>query len=155
MKKQIVFLCVGTSKVAGDSLAPRVGDKLIESNLPCYVYGVSNNNVNRKNLLNYLCFIQKMHPNCILITIDAGLSKKQPIGIVDIAKGGISPARAITKKTFKIGDIGILGVVGEYTGDVLKTLSGVSEAFIERFSECIAEIIVNCLKTYYFNEFHN
>lgn len=141
MNKQIVFLCVGSSKLTGDSLAPIIGDKLIESNLPCYVYGTTNSNVNRKNLDNYIDFISKVHPNCILITIDAGLSKTIPVGSVKVSKGGVTPGGAIFPKSKKIGDIGILGVVNYYDNDIIKALSVVNEAFILDFSDYIVNLI--------------
>ena len=143
MNKQIVFLCVGSSKLTGDSLAPKIGDKLIESNLPCYVYGTTSNNVNRKNLDSYLDFINKVHQNCILITIDAGLSKTIPIGSVKVSKGGITPGGAICKKSKKIGDIGILGVVNYYDNDIIKALNMVNEGFILDFSDYIVNLIKN------------
>ena len=141
MNKQIVFLCVGTSKITGDSLAPKIGDKLQSSNLPCYVYGTTNNNVTRKNLDNYLDFISKVHQNYILITIDAGLSKTIPVGTVKVSKGGITPGGALFPKSKKIGDIGILGVVNHYDNDIIEALSVVNEAFIIDFSDYVVDLI--------------
>lgn len=151
MDRQIVFLCVGTTKIAGDSLAPMVADNLVASHLPIYVYGTTEHNVNRKNLINYVNFIKKIHKDCILVTIDAGLSTKNPIGTISIQKGGISPAGAVSDKTFKIGDVGILGIVNKYQPDVIKALNDVDYLFVEFFSKKIANMIINCLKKRYFN----
>ncbi len=37
--KNLVFLCIGTTKIIGDSVGPKVGDKLKDLNVNAYVYG--------------------------------------------------------------------------------------------------------------------
>lgn len=144
MNKQLVFLCVGTSNVIGDSLAPVIGDYLENSNLPCYVYGTTRRNVNAKNLVNYVNFIEETHKDKILIVIDAGLSKTQQVGTVKITKGGLKPQGAINKHAVKLGDVGILGVVNYYSTDVIGVLRTVNPAFISAFGKYLADLIVKC-----------
>ncbi|MDE7349057.1 MAG: spore protease YyaC, partial [Clostridia bacterium] len=37
--KNLVFLCIGTTKIIGDSIGPKVGDRLKENGVNAYVYG--------------------------------------------------------------------------------------------------------------------
>ncbi len=147
MNKQLVFLCVGTSNVVGDSLAPVIGDYLSCSNLPCYVYGTSLRNVNAKNLSSYVNFIKETHKNSLLVVIDAGLSKQEPIGTVKITKGGLKPPGAINKSATKLGDVGILGVVNYYSTDVIGVLRSVKPEFISAFGKYLADLIISSFTT--------
>ena len=146
MNKQIVFLCVGTSSVTGDSLAPVVGDILSKSNLPCFVYGTTKHNVNRKNLDSYLDFISYTHPNSILITIDSGLSKTLPVGTIKIVKGGATPGKIYNPSAKKVGNIGIVAVVNNYDNNKIEALSTVNPHFIVDFGNYIANLINNSIK---------
>lgn len=149
MNKQIVFLCVGTSSVIGDSLAPVVGDYLTKSNLPCFVYGTTKNNVNKKNLPVFLDFIHKTHPNCILITVDSGLSKTLPIGTVKVKNGGASIGKIANPLAKPVGNIGIVGVVNNYDTDTFEALQCVNTHFILEFGQYMANFIINSIKMLY------
>ena len=49
----MVICCIGTPKVKGDSLAPKIGDELIKSNINAFVYGTSQYPI---TAINYMTF---------------------------------------------------------------------------------------------------
>lgn len=108
--KEPVFLCVGSDKYVADSLAPIVAEILKkEYNLKSFVYGGLDYNVNGTNLMECVSYIETIHPDNMIIVIDATLDKN--IGDVYIREGcfaGMGNCLPIKK----LGAISILGVVG-------------------------------------------
>ena len=49
-KINTVVLCIGTMRVTGDSVGPRVGDILKARGVNCFVYGDSTTNINAHKL---------------------------------------------------------------------------------------------------------
>ena len=67
----IVFLCVGTSRILGDCFGALVGDKLLGKNLPIFIYGNSKCCVDAKNISKTLKLISLVHPNSLIIVVDS------------------------------------------------------------------------------------
>src|SRR5574344_1874666 len=70
LKKEIVFLCLGTDKVLGDCLGTLVGEKLLKNSLPFWVYGTLQKNITAKNLEQTLKYINTIHSNARWVVID-------------------------------------------------------------------------------------
>lgn len=110
-KEMPVFLCVGSDKFVCDSLAPIVAEMLTKKyNIPAYVYGGLDYNINAANLTEAVNYIETMHPRNPLVLIDATLDDN--VGRVKLTTGGFAGmGRLIPMK--RIGDISILGIVGK------------------------------------------
>ena len=108
-----VVLCIGTMRVTGDSVGPRVGDILKARGVNCFVYGDSVSNINARKLDVYQNLIEVCHKADIVIAVDAALGEKADVGRVKITKCGLYPGRALGRKSKSLGDIGVLAVVGE------------------------------------------
>lgn len=70
-KLDVVFVCVGTSKIVGDCFGPTVGDKIAQENLPVWIYGTTKSNVCAHNLQATLKVVNLVHPNSIVVVLDA------------------------------------------------------------------------------------
>lgn len=106
-----VFLCVGSDKFVSDSLAPIVSELLTKKyNIPAYVYGGLDYNINATNLTQAINYIETMHPHNPIVLIDATLGEN--VGKVLLSKGGFCGLGKLLPLK-KIGDISILGVVGK------------------------------------------
>lgn len=113
----MVFICIGTPKIIGDSIAPMAGDLLIELGVNAYVYGTTNRPVTGLNFDSYLQHIKNVHKGDTVIAIDSALGAGEDVGVVKVIRGGVAPGAAIGKKHTKIGTYGILAQVGKTEGD--------------------------------------
>ena len=137
--KKPVILCIGTTKVIGDSLGPKVGDRLVkEYNINAYVYGRTESPVNGINYLTYVAHIKKHHKNSLIIAVDACLGVSKDVGRIKLVMSGLQAGAALNKNLDRIGDIGILGVVGESRKDNLEALLQVPEKSVDSLSEKVA-----------------
>ncbi len=110
-KEMPIFLCVGSDKFVCDSLAPIVGEMLTKKyNIPAYVYGGLDYNINSNNLIQAVNYIETMHPRNPIVLIDATLD--ECVGKVKLTDGGY-PGMGRLLPLRKIGDLSILGVVGK------------------------------------------
>ena len=107
--KMPVFLCVGCDKYVCDSLAPIIAEILkYHYNIPAYIYGGLDYNINARNLMQALHYIEVEHPLSQVVLIDATLG--QDIGKILVTEssfagmGRVLPIR-------RLGDFSILGVV--------------------------------------------
>ena len=113
LKKYPVFMCVGSDKIVMDSLAPVVSELLTKKyNIPAFVYGGLEYNINAKNLLYSKHFIEIMHPDSKIFVIDATIGERGELGQVKLVLDGVIPAANTLDFPKKIGDYAILGVVG-------------------------------------------
>lgn len=114
-KEMPIFLCVGSDKFVCDSLAPIVGEMLTKKyNIPAYVYGNLDYNINAKNLIQAINYIETMHPKNPIVLIDATLDDN--VGRIKLCKGSFAGMGKLLPLK-KIGDLSILGVVGKRCGD--------------------------------------
>ena len=128
--ENLVFLCLGTTKIIGDSIGPKVGDKLKEININAYVYGNTLRQVTSINVEDYVAMLEKRHSTDKIIAIDSALGKSEDIGKIKITSSGIKPGGAFDKTRKRVGNIGILAVVGNADGDRLKELKNSSLSLI-------------------------
>lgn len=141
-----VILCIGSDKIAGDSIGPLVGDILKNKlNVRCFVYGETGKSVNGKNVDDFLKLVKAAHPDSPIIAIDACLSKDAAIPSVAVVSGGVNPKRAVTGLKNPAGDVGILGVIEKPSGDTLQTLLSVSWDNVQKTSVKIAIALYKAL----------
>lgn len=100
-------MCIGTDLVGGDCLGPIVGQLLIKSNVPAYVYGTLDRPITATNLCEYYEFIRSNH-SAPLIAVDSCVGKD--VGQISVAKGALRPGAASGKKLPAVGDISVTAV---------------------------------------------
>ena len=108
--KELVWVCIGTDRITGDSLGPFVGTMLTEAGVP-NVYGTIDHPVHALNLAETLERIKESHPDACIVGIDAGLGKAESVGSMELRDGALEPGSGIGKSLPPVGDYNIIGVV--------------------------------------------
>lgn len=110
--KELVFLCIGSDRITGDSLGPLVGHQLSQYFWPhIYVYGTLENPVHALNIEDTARKIKTRHPLALIIAIDASLGSKKNIGFITVGSGSIRPGSGVNKNLPEVGDIFITGII--------------------------------------------
>lgn len=110
---ELVFLCIGSDRVTGDCLGPYIGHQLVErlNTHDVYIYGTLKAPVHALNLEKTSRRIRILHPDGLVIAIDASLGQKKHLGYVTIADGALYPGAGVQKELPPVGDIHITGIV--------------------------------------------
>lgn len=141
-----VILCIGTPKIVGDSLGPRVGDLLVRDyGVNAYVYGKTAFPVTGVNCKAYFAHIRTHHPDSLVIAVDACVGAESEVGKIKYSLDGLRAGSALGKLLGSFGDIGFLGVVAAKGEDNLRSLSSVNEGAVQALSEKIAKKIQNLI----------
>lgn len=111
---KLIFLCIGTDRVIGDSFGPLVGYKLKylfkdEQNIK--VIGTLNNIICTHNISKIIKDINNTYPESFLIAIDAALSNKNNIGKIVVSNNSINVGSGLNKSNIYVGDMSIKGIV--------------------------------------------
>lgn len=146
----VVVLCIGSSKVIGDSIGPRVGSALLHSdNFSKPVYGTIQNPVHSFNIKSTVEFIKAKHPSALLLAIDATISDKYREGSIYFSKQGLKPGRGISKELMEVGDMCIKAVVIKVedfqetdSNYLVKELYKVSEDLVNKIVKRIADALI-------------
>ena len=139
-EKRIVIVCFGTPQVPGDALGPKVGTLLQEWGAPCFVYGTEDRPITAKNMSEYMCHVERVHKNAVILSVDASLGKKEKIGQITIRDDGVCPA-GIKGQKDRFGHVGILGVVGENGKDNMLTLLTANDDYVSKLAHKVAVVI--------------
>lgn len=113
---KLIFLCIGTDRVIGDSFGPLVGYKLNylfrnEENIK--VIGALDNIICTHNISKIISNINDTYPESFLIAIDAALSNRNTIGNVIVTPNKINVGSCFTRNNIYVGDMSIKGVVSK------------------------------------------
>lgn len=110
--KDVVFVCVGTERVAFDSFGPITGSTIKQhlQYMPNFkVYGEVRDNIDAMNAQQRIKAIKENEPNSVIIAIDAlAVKNKQLIGDVLLRDTPIHPGAANNKGIEAIGDHSIV-----------------------------------------------
>ena len=109
--KKPLFVCIGSDLVLGDSLGPLIGTKLKEQKISSYVYGTLCQPITAKEVEYAKTYIKKLHPDSVLIAIDAAVGSENDIGLIKVINKGLKPGLGVNKDLSTIGDISIIGIV--------------------------------------------
>lgn len=111
LNKKPIIVCIGSDLVLGDSLGPLIGTFLKKHNVKSYVYGTLNFPITSKEVEYAKIYLKQMHPNSIIIAIDAAVGDPNDVGLIRVQNRGIKPGLGVDKDLSEIGDVGIIGVV--------------------------------------------
>lgn len=139
-----VFMCIGTEKVFSDSLGPRVGTLLNERmKTPQFVYGLENSNITAENLCACYQVIRALHPKSQIVVVDAAVGSHEQVGLVQVSTDGLLPGAATNKNLPKIGDVSIVGIVGERGMADFYTTASEKEKLVNKIAEFIVTAILS------------
>ena len=136
-----VILCIGSDLSVGDSLGPVAGTKLREKlqGLNCYVYGTLSKPITAHEVKYMNEFLRSTHPENPVIAIDAAVGLAGDIGLIKLAKKGITPGSGANKRLAKVGDVSIMGIVAEHSAFNYSLFSATRLNVVYKMAEIIAE----------------
>lgn len=140
-----VFLCVGSVKVTGDSLAPLVGTMLRAKGYNGFVYGTLGLPLTAKESNKFGENIKKIHPDALVVAIDSAVGESSDIGDIRIISAPLAPGLAVGKNLNKLGDISLLGVVSGRGEDNFNSLKLTEFALIGKMAEAISDAIIKAV----------
>ena len=127
----LIFLCVGTNGVVGDSIGPMIGSKI-------------------KQFENdYLEKVYEFYSKPYLVTIDAALSNRTRFGDIIVGSGFIKIGKALEKSICFYSDVTIKCVVGKCYIDKeknLQELKRLSASKSNKIANDVSTSIKNVLK---------
>lgn len=143
--RRTVIVCIGTPRITGDSIGPCVGDILKQNNVNAFVYGTSRRPITALNLHLYRKMLERYHSRDIIVTVDATMGSVSDIGKIKISEDGLRPAGAFRKNSKKLGDIGIMCIVGEREGDMLLQLKTADANFVREMTCKTASLLCSVI----------
>ena len=145
-ERDIVFLCIGTQKVIGDSFGPIVGQMLKENTKN--VYGNLIETVNATNIHEKVEEIYNNFSNPYIIVLDSALGSSNMVNKIVIGNGGIKPGSALDKNIDKIGDMYINAIVGICGNSNFSQLKNARKEDVMNMSKQVYKAIFDsvCLK---------
>ncbi len=125
LKAPPVILCIGSDLAIGDSLGPLTGSLFSRSpeGRGAYLYGTLRAPVTAKEVKYLGEFLRKTHPRSKIIAVDAAVGERSELGLIKLADSPLMPGSGANKRLGKIGDVSILGIVGERAGFSYSTLN--------------------------------
>lgn len=136
-----VFLCVGSIKVTGDSVAPLVGTLLNANNFNGFVYGGVNCPITAKQTDIYAENVKKLHPNSKVVAIDSAVGDISEIGQIKLISTPLTPGLAVRKDLKRLGDISLMGVVASRSQDNCKALSQTAFSLVSKMADVISSAV--------------
>ena len=150
----IVFLCIGTDRITGDSFGPFVGYRLeerLKNNFypEIKIIGTLEHTVSAKNIQNTLKKIEQEIPNPCIVAIDAALSCKENVGKIVVTEGAMQLGKSLRKEGMQVGDISIKGVVAKdykIPSSNLKILQNTPLHMVVEMAETVANGIYHVIQ---------
>ena len=112
---KLIFLCIGTDRITGDSFGPLVGYKL--KNLfygkeKIEIIGDLENIVSLSNITAIRDYIKSKYEKPFVIAIDAAVSNRIKIGEIVVSNTKMNVGGSLKRKIY-VGDISIKGIVSK------------------------------------------
>ena len=148
---KLIFLCIGTDRVIGDSFGPLVGYKLKhlfkdEQNIK--VIGTLDNIICAHNISKIVDEINNTYPESFLIAIDAALSNTNNIGKIIVSKNKINVGSSFDRKNIYVGNMSIKGVVSKNLSNPkynFRLLQNIPLHLVMNMADCVAKGIFNVI----------
>lgn len=142
---KLIFLCIGTDRIIGDSFGPLVGYKLNylfknEDNVE--IIGNLENKICLHNIEKIMQDIRSTYEIPFIISIDAALSNKMNIGEIVVSKSSINVGSGLNKKSIYVGDMSIKGVVSKNLNNPrhnFKSLQNTPLSLIMNMADSVAQ----------------
>lgn len=141
--EDLVCLCIGSSRIAGDSLGPLVGGFLLsQQGEHFHVYGTPEDPVHAMNLRDALAEMALCHPGALVLAVDASLGQEDHQHHITVGQGSIRPGAGTGKQLPPVGDIFITGIVSSFDKCSHRELQSVDFPRILRMADIISRGIL-------------
>lgn len=112
MISNTVILCIGSTKLSGDSLGPKVGALLSDKGLPYPIFGTMKDPVHALNIENTYRVIKSSYPDSPILAVDAGIAaSRNKLGHILVTTKPLVPGTGVGKNLMPVGSISITGFV--------------------------------------------
>ena len=146
MFRELVFLCIGSDRITGDSLGPLIGYQLSPyCSRVFHVYGTLDDPVHALNLPDRISYIHSRHPEALLVAIDASLGPCSRIGALSLHPYGLQPGSGVHKHLPHTGDISITGITNSESLHPYLALQTARLSTVIKMAEEVCECILSCL----------
>ena len=148
---KLIFLCIGTDRIIGDSFGPLVGYKLknfFSKNDNIEVIGDLERIVSLSNIENIISNIYNTYENPFVVAIDSAVYNKNRIGAIIVTNTKINVAGMYTNRKILVGDISIKGVVSRDLKNIennLRLLQNLPLSLIMNMADTVAQGIFNVI----------
>lgn len=132
-----VILCVGSDRVAGDSLGPMTGTLLEESKLPLFLYGTLRSPVTAREVRYMKGYLAKTHPLAPVLAVDAAVGEREEVGLIKVIASPLLPGSGSNKQLGEVGDLSILGITAPREG--MSALENVRLGSVYAMAQAISE----------------
>ena len=146
------IVCVGSDRVAGDSLGPLTGSILQKSGADAFLYGTLGRTVTAREVPALGAFLQKTHPKSPVLAIDAAVGNAEEVGLVKLSGTPLKlsgaplyPGSGTNKQLGRLGDVSILGIVARRE-EGFAALDRVRLGTVCRMAEVIGEAVLLALE---------
>lgn len=145
--KEILFFCIGTIRISGDSLGPYTGFQLkkcleLLNKRKIHVAGTPEHPIHALNLEEEYLRLTAKYPCASIVAIDASLGRREQMGMLSLREGGLFPGIALNKSLPFVGDYCITGVVGISGPDGMGHLKETPFCLVYEMAQRIAEGIL-------------
>ena len=148
---KLIFLCIGTDRIIGDSFGPLVGYKLknlFSENDDIEIIGDLENIVSLSNVGSIISNIYNTYETPFIIAIDSAVSNRNRIGNIIVSNSKMNVAGMYTNRKILVGDISIKGVVSKDLKNVennLRLLQNIPLSLIMNMSDIVAQGIYDVI----------
>lgn len=142
--KEVVFICIGSSKIIGDSIGPKVGSLLKKQSKfkDTKIFGDMQKPVTAKNISE----IKEKLKDKFTIVIDSAIGKKEAVGNIYISNSKTKLGKALDKNVAEIGDISIKACVCENLYNTIKNYYELNKVDINLITKLTNQIVnIICL----------
>ena len=139
------IVCVGSDRVAGDSLGPLTGSILQKCGADAFLYGTLGRTVTAREVPALASFLKKTHPKSPVLAIDAAVGSAEEVGLVKLSGAPLYPGSGTNKQLGSLGDVSILGIVARRE-EGFAALDRVRLGTVCRMAEVIAEAVLLALE---------
>lgn len=148
---KLIFLCIGTDRITGDSFGPLVGYKLrylFRGKKNAEVIGHLENIVCAHNISDIINNINNTYESPFLIAIDAAVSNKTEVGKIIVSKSGMNVGSGVNKRNIYVGNMSIKGIVSKDLRNPkynFKLLQNTSLNLVMNMADCVAQGICDVI----------
>lgn len=150
---KILFICIGNSKIIGDSLGPLVGSIILknkekiekDNNVQIDVIGTINNPLVYSKIETVISKINKNEYSKIII-IDSAFGNKNNIGEISINNSIINVGKGLNEGRLLKGDVILKGIVAQNHFNTNKNIKALNEVTLEQI-EIISKKVIKIIYT--------
>lgn len=115
----------------------------MENNFLLPVFGTLQSPIHALNIEDKLNYINKLHPNALIIGIDACLGEEDSIGEIHIRDYPIHPGKGVGKSLPEVGQISIIGIVDSSDSDIFFTNRSIRLFLIMEMAKVISKALIS------------